>query len=282
MNKLLIAVIILFGFVHVLNAQSPLLDLLDSLSVKQVIIDTKVDSYGSNYFAMMQNKKNYNFRDKVVVYINSYNHFSIFYMFPSHSIGKDNNYKLKWNGDESLLDDDWKESPIMTAGTNPSLLFDTKNHKCYMIKSIHNKCFFHTYKNVAAAKFSSNFNRYIYEIYELNNELMPLWSVEIKNNYPLIKYNDIQNHFSYGDFLNKSTYFVKGDSLMYNVESFSESFNINDFSYCDLLSIFETFKREINIDLNKDDNKKSIESIFRILDLPSNISCDNLSNLYLY
>lgn len=271
MNKLWIATIILFGFNQMGNAQSSLLNLLDSLSVKQVIIDTKVDSYSSNYFAMMQNKKNYNFRDNVVVYINSYNHFSIFYMFPSYFIGKDNNYKLKWNGDESLLDDDWKVCPIMTAGTNPSLLFDTKNYKCYMIISIHNKCFFHTYKNVAAAKFSLNFNRYIYEIYELNNELMPLWSVEIKTNYPLIKYNDIQNHFTDGYFLNKSTYFVVGDSLMYNVESFSESFNINDFSYCDLLSISETFKREINIDLNKDYNKKSIESIFEILEVPSNL-----------
>ncbi|MBF0576885.1 hypothetical protein [Dysgonomonas sp. GY617] len=145
-------------------SQELLLSILDSLRADSKLVSTIIGKDSCDYFDNMTNKRNFQFRNKDMIYINSYKNYSLYLMvFP-----------------QGLLSAPPPYSGFHDWGVKLGVLFDSKLQRCYYFKYSKTLRFDFENKENNTALIDAKFTRNIQNVIELDTLLNPLWSINVR------------------------------------------------------------------------------------------------------
>ncbi|MBF0576886.1 hypothetical protein IR022_13025 [Dysgonomonas sp. GY617] len=212
---------ILFLFLFLLTiswnraySQELLVSILDSLQADSTPVSTIVEQDSCNYFDNMANKKNFRFRDKDMVYINSYKHYSMYLMVSQDRLSKVESYQ-----------------GLQSSGVKLAVLFDTKLQRCYYFKYSMTLWFDFQNKEANTALIDAEFTRNIQYIVELDKQFDRIWGISI-----FVTRNQVGTNISErGDLRTYLTFFLCLNSICFKSKSLLErNLNIANITYQEL------------------------------------------------
>lgn len=225
-----------------LDAQEKFLSILDSLTVNGDIISIRKDTLSTNsYFEFMAEKQNFDFLNQVAIYTNSYKNFSVFHLF---YLSDWVSYKTEWDRDRGIFDD--LQMMVQSTRSKQIFLFDNKLQKCFLIEYYLGGSSYNVHPEVAAMRLSAGYKKGILYIYELNEELRPISTIDVVVKVPTIDYSQLDFSVNDGDILGQSIFFHRKKLLLKKYCYINDlKLNLNEITYNDLLDI-------LNIDDIKD------------------------------
>lgn len=208
MNKITLLLLFICININHVTAQDRITVILDSLSVKERKVNTKIKDHIFDYLTLLKSKQNFHLKGKDVVYIKSYEQFSIFQIFSEGTLRH-------------------KKSSIVDKTPKLALLFDNEINRSFLIKYQS----FSVYENISKTKshISSSFSKNIGGVIALGHSLEPE-SIAIFNIL-----SDPVNGYETGDILGYS-HFNENNKIPLNAFMGGE-LNIEKITYSNLIKI---------------------------------------------